>query len=182
MTDTDKTAALKTDVYKKAHNALLLCLDNKVSREVKKEGSAIKVWLKLETLYMTKSLANKLYLKKKLFTFYMHSDQHSCLLTSLPTHIRTCVETLLYGRENTRFGKILIYLNQRLKKRTDAKDDGDGLYVRGRSDHQDDMLIVCKSKSEIEYTKGLLHKEFDMKELGSARKILGMKIIRDRGS
>ena len=46
----------------------------------------------------------------------------------------------------------------------------------------DDMLIACKSKSEIEYTKGLLRKEFDMKELGPARKILGMEIIRDRGS
>nr|GEV99816.1 retrotransposon protein, putative, Ty1-copia subclass [Tanacetum cinerariifolium] len=53
MTDADKTAALKTDVYKKAHSALLLCLDNK-----------------------------------------------------------------------------------ELKKRTDAKDDGDGLYVRGRLDHR----------------------------------------------
>ncbi|GJX31053.1 retrotransposon protein, putative, ty1-copia subclass [Tanacetum coccineum] len=46
----------------------------------------------------------------------------------------------------------------------------------------DDMLIACKSKSEIEYTKGLLQKEFDMKELGPARKILGMEIVRDRGS
>ncbi|GJV72537.1 retrotransposon protein, putative, ty1-copia subclass [Tanacetum coccineum] len=45
----------------------------------------------------------------------------------------------------------------------------------------DDMLIACKSKSEIEYTKGLLRKEFDMKELGPARKILGMEIVRDRG-
>ena len=46
----------------------------------------------------------------------------------------------------------------------------------------DDMLIACKSKSKIEYTKGLLRKEFDMKELGPARKILGMEIIRDRGN
>ncbi|GKE07739.1 retrotransposon protein, putative, ty1-copia subclass, partial [Tanacetum coccineum] len=46
----------------------------------------------------------------------------------------------------------------------------------------DDMLIACKSKSEIEYTKGLLRKEFDMKELGPARKILGMEIFRNRGS
>ncbi|GJR45929.1 retrovirus-related pol polyprotein from transposon TNT 1-94, partial [Tanacetum coccineum] len=46
----------------------------------------------------------------------------------------------------------------------------------------DDMLIACKSKSKIEYTKGLLQKEFDMKELGQARKILGMEIVRDKGS
>ncbi|GJU48891.1 retrotransposon protein, putative, ty1-copia subclass [Tanacetum coccineum] len=46
----------------------------------------------------------------------------------------------------------------------------------------DDMLIACKIKSEIEYTKGLLRKEFDVKELGPSRKILGMEIVRDRGS
>ncbi|GJY76116.1 hypothetical protein Tco_0481232 [Tanacetum coccineum] len=40
MADSEKTAALKTDVYKKAHSALLLCLDNKVLREVNKEDSA----------------------------------------------------------------------------------------------------------------------------------------------
>ncbi|GKD58736.1 hypothetical protein Tco_1296245, partial [Tanacetum coccineum] len=49
MTDADKTVALKTDVYKKAHSALLLCLDNKVLREVNKEDSAVGVWIKLET-------------------------------------------------------------------------------------------------------------------------------------
>ncbi|GJW90821.1 hypothetical protein Tco_0168374 [Tanacetum coccineum] len=38
---------------------------------------------------------------------------------------------------------------------------------------QDDMLIACKSKVEIGSTKSLLNKEFDMKELGEAKKILG---------
>ncbi|GJW98518.1 retrovirus-related pol polyprotein from transposon TNT 1-94, partial [Tanacetum coccineum] len=85
MTDAEKTAALKTDVYKKAHSALLLCLDNKVLREVNKEDSAAGVWLK----------------------------------------------------ESLTLEDVLSSLNSReLKKRTDAKDDGDGLYVRGRSDHR----------------------------------------------
>ncbi|GJW02681.1 retrovirus-related pol polyprotein from transposon TNT 1-94 [Tanacetum coccineum] len=165
MTDANKNAALMTDVYKKAHSALLLCLDNKVLREVNKEDSTAGVWLKLETLYMTKSLANKLYLKKKLFTFYMHSgkklsehidefnkligdlanidvdiddeDQALMLLTSLPSSYDNFVETLLYGRESLTLEDVLSSLNSReLKKRTDAKDDGDGLYVRGRSDHR----------------------------------------------
>ncbi|GKA51264.1 retrovirus-related pol polyprotein from transposon TNT 1-94 [Tanacetum coccineum] len=166
MTDAEKTMALKTDVYKKAHSALLLCLDNKVLREVNKEDSAAGVWLKLETLYMTKSLANKLYLKNKLFTFYMDSgkklsehidefnkfigdlanidvdiddeDQALMLLTSLPSSYDNFVETLLYGRESLTLEDVLSSLNSReLKKKTDAKDDGDGLYVRGRSDHLD---------------------------------------------
>ncbi|GJS54971.1 zinc finger, CCHC-type containing protein [Tanacetum coccineum] len=165
MTDADKTAALKTYVYKKAHSALLLCLDNKVLREVNKEDSAAGVWLKLETLYMTKSLANKLYLKKKLFTFYMDSgkklsehiyefnkligdlenidvdiddeDQALMLLASLPSSYDNFVETLLYERESLTLKDILSSLNSReLKKRIDAKDGGDGLYVRGRLDHR----------------------------------------------
>nr|GEX40906.1 zinc finger, CCHC-type [Tanacetum cinerariifolium] len=165
MMDADKTAALKTDVYKKAHSALLLCLDNKVLRKVNKD-SATGVWLKLETLYMTKSLANKLYLKKKkLFTFYMRSgkklsehidefnklignltnidvdindeDQALMLLTSLPRSYANFVETLLYGRDSLTLEDFLSSLNVReLKKRTDAKDDGDGLYVTGTSDHR----------------------------------------------
>nr|GEW15401.1 hypothetical protein [Tanacetum cinerariifolium] len=37
-----------------------------------------------------------------------------------------------------------------------------------------------KSKAEIGSTKSLLKREFDMKDLGEAKKILGMKIVRDR--
>ncbi|GJW55667.1 retrotransposon protein, putative, ty1-copia subclass [Tanacetum coccineum] len=44
----------------------------------------------------------------------------------------------------------------------------------------DDMLIACKSKAEIGSTKSLLKKKFDMKELGEAKKILGMEIVRDK--
>ncbi|GJR93543.1 retrovirus-related pol polyprotein from transposon TNT 1-94 [Tanacetum coccineum] len=44
----------------------------------------------------------------------------------------------------------------------------------------DDILIACKSKDKIGFTKSLLKKEFDMKELGEAKKILGMEIVRDR--
>ncbi|GKD41809.1 retrovirus-related pol polyprotein from transposon TNT 1-94, partial [Tanacetum coccineum] len=43
-----------------------------------------------------------------------------------------------------------------------------------------DVLIACKSKAEIGSTKSLLKKEFDIKELGEAKKILGMEIVRDR--
>nr|GFC81380.1 retrotransposon protein, putative, Ty1-copia subclass [Tanacetum cinerariifolium] len=42
------------------------------------------------------------------------------------------------------------------------------------------MLIACKIKAEIGSTKSLLKREFDMKDLGEAKKILGMEIVRDR--
>jgi hypothetical protein len=44
----------------------------------------------------------------------------------------------------------------------------------------DDMLIDAKSMCEVNRLKSLLHKEFEMKDWGAIKKILGMKIRRDR--
>ncbi|XP_057787246.1 uncharacterized protein LOC131004555 [Salvia miltiorrhiza] len=55
-------------IDKKARSAIILCLSDKVLREVVKENSAADVWMKLESLYMTKSLANRLYMKKRLYS------------------------------------------------------------------------------------------------------------------
>ncbi|KAG8498395.1 hypothetical protein CXB51_006971 [Gossypium anomalum] len=44
----------------------------------------------------------------------------------------------------------------------------------------DDMLIASNSKVEIERLKTQLNLEFEMKDLGEAKKIIGMKICRDR--
>ena len=43
-----------------------------------------------------------------------------------------------------------------------------------------DMLIAAKDKGEIRNMKAQLNKEFEMKDLGAAKKILGMEILRDR--
>ncbi|GJU08247.1 hypothetical protein Tco_1124677 [Tanacetum coccineum] len=113
---------------------------------------------KLETLYMTKSLANRLYLKKNLYTFQMHpgksqsehidefhklvgdlaaidtaisdEDRALLLLTSLPSSYDYFVETLLYGRDTLKLEDVLAILNFReLQKMTEAKGDGgEGLY------------------------------------------------------
>lgn len=44
----------------------------------------------------------------------------------------------------------------------------------------DDILIVAKSMSEVNKLKTLLYREFDMKDLCTAKKIIGMEIHRDR--
>lgn len=63
---TTTTKREKKEVLNKAHSALILSLGNKVLREVSKKKSAIVIWNKLENLYMTKSLANILYLKAEI--------------------------------------------------------------------------------------------------------------------
>ena len=44
------------------------------------------------------------------------------------------------------------------------------------------MLIAAKGKKEITTLKAQLSSEFEMKDLGAAKKILGMEITRDRNS
>ncbi|GJX23324.1 retrovirus-related pol polyprotein from transposon TNT 1-94 [Tanacetum coccineum] len=118
------------------------------------------------------SLANKLYLKKKLYTFYMpagrkiseHIDEFNkivldlanievkfededlalLLLTSLPASYEHFVDTLLYGRE------AMATLNSKeIKERSKAKGgDGEGLYVRGITDRRDLHQSKGKSRSK----------------------------------
>lgn len=44
----------------------------------------------------------------------------------------------------------------------------------------DDMLVASESAEEVNKVKGLLQSEFDMKDLGGPKKILGMEILRSR--
>nr|GFD34143.1 retrovirus-related Pol polyprotein from transposon TNT 1-94 [Tanacetum cinerariifolium] len=135
---------------------------------------------KLETWYMTKSLANKLYLKKQLYTFYMptgrnifeHIDEFKkivldlansevkfededlplLLFTSLQSSYEHFVDTMLYGKEALTLEDVMATLNSKeIKERSKAKgDNGQGLYVRGRTDrrvsHQSSRKLRSKSR------------------------------------
>ncbi|CAL1408658.1 unnamed protein product [Linum trigynum] len=75
----------------KAHSTILLCLANDIITEVATEKTAAGLWLKLESLYMTKSLTNKLHMKQRLFSLHMeegtslrnHLDQLNTILLDL---------------------------------------------------------------------------------------------------
>ncbi|KAL8534900.1 hypothetical protein ACS0TY_010801 [Phlomoides rotata] len=69
--ESSATAAKKAEINEKAHSAIILFLGDKPLREVCKEKTAIEVWRKLKSLYQTKSVSNKLYVKQKLLDFRM---------------------------------------------------------------------------------------------------------------
>ncbi|GJU45143.1 zinc finger, CCHC-type containing protein [Tanacetum coccineum] len=103
----DMEAGEKAVLMKKSYNTLILCLGDRVLWEVSKETTVTGIWTKLTSLYMIKSLVNRLYLKKKLYT------------------------------ESLKIEDVLATLNSKeLKKRTKGtkEETGDGIYVRGRSD------------------------------------------------
>lgn len=68
---TDMTNANYKLQEEKAHSTILLCLSDEVLYEVGDEETEKGVWEKLETIYMTKSLTNKLLFKQHLFSLRM---------------------------------------------------------------------------------------------------------------
>ncbi|KAE8654354.1 Retrovirus-related Pol polyprotein from transposon TNT 1-94 [Hibiscus syriacus] len=58
-------------------------------------------------------------------------------------------------------------------------DDGSFIFLLL---YVDDMLITAKNMDDVISLKTLLSQEFDMKDLGTVKKILGMEICRDRDS
>ena len=143
------------EIDSKAHSAILLSLGDEVLREVSKEKEALAIWEKLEALYMKKSLANRLYLKKKLYTLQMEDtkdlrkhldefnkimlnlnsisvkieeeDQAIILLSSLPKIYEHFVDTMLYGKQTLTMVEDKATLNSKeLQRKSDAKIETDG--------------------------------------------------------
>jgi hypothetical protein len=63
------SAEEKTELNEKALSAIILCLGDRVLREVAKETTAAAMWAKLNSLYMTMSLAHRQFMKQRLYFF-----------------------------------------------------------------------------------------------------------------
>ena len=118
----------KQGILENANSLLILNLVDNVLRQVDEEDTTFKVWTKLESLYMVKSLSNKIYLKEQLFGFKMDpsksleenldefkktiislaniyekiSDENQAIiiLNSLPGTFKDLKAVIKYGRES----------------------------------------------------------------------------------
>lgn len=135
----DMTTAEQDEMDEKAHSAIQLSLHDDVLREVADEDTAGALWKKLETLYMTKSLTTKLYLKKRLYTLRMkegtslqnhlnefnqiimdiknigiklEEEDHALLLIcSLPSSYENVCNSMLYGKDTIKLEDVKATLN-----------------------------------------------------------------------
>lgn len=115
-------------INNKAHNTIILYRSDGVLKEVAKENTISNLWTKLKELFLKKSSAKRLYMKRKLYTFSIkertivkdHLDEFNklildlenvniiledkdrvlILLSSLSDSYENFVDTLLYGRQS----------------------------------------------------------------------------------
>ncbi len=73
--ETKKPATMTTsdweDLDARALSTIRLCLADEVLFNIVEETTASGLWVKLENLYMTKSLTNRIYLKRQLYSLRM---------------------------------------------------------------------------------------------------------------
>ncbi|KAL8463061.1 hypothetical protein ACS0TY_033901 [Phlomoides rotata] len=133
---------MKVEIMEKAHSAIILCLGDRPPREVSKEKTTIDVWKKLEFLYQTKSVSNKLYVKQRLLDFRMSEDKN--LNEQLDTFNRYVddFEDLDVKLEDD--DKALMLLNALLRSLENFKD----IILFGRQDQvsYDGVIAAVKTK------------------------------------
>ncbi|KAK2965407.1 hypothetical protein RJ640_001484 [Escallonia rubra] len=147
------------ELQAKAVSTIRLNLAPKVKYQVLTETSTTALWQKLEKIYMSKSLSNRLYLKKDLYQLRMEEgsdlgdhisefnrlvsqlssidvkleeeDQAILLLSSLPKSYETLKTTLLIGKETLLVDDVMSALMDSSRVNgTSSSNQGDGLAVR----------------------------------------------------
>ena len=126
-------------IDRQAYGTIRLCLAKNQKYFVMRETKAKEIWKKLEDKYMTKSVENRLYLKKKLFHFQYRAgismsehlndynkiladlqnlevdisneDKSLLLLNSLSNTHDHLITTLLYGKDEIKYDGVSNALN-----------------------------------------------------------------------
>ena len=139
--------------------------------------STAAIWLKLESQYMSKSLSNKLNLKRKLYELKMaegadlaqhvhtfnkiisdllqinikFDDENKAmiLLSSLPASYEHLVTTLLWGKETLEFEEISgALLDHYQRKQNSGESFGEGFVRESKETRDDDKCRMGRTRYE----------------------------------
>ncbi|TYK11792.1 Retrovirus-related Pol polyprotein from transposon TNT 1-94 [Cucumis melo var. makuwa] len=103
------TESEKRDMDEMAYSTILLYLSDEVLRLVDEATTTGELWKKLESLYLTKSLPNKIYIKEKFFGYKM--DQSKSLEENLDEFQKIVVDLNNIGEKMSDENQAAILLN-----------------------------------------------------------------------
>ncbi|KAH9793262.1 hypothetical protein KPL71_004466 [Citrus sinensis] len=161
-----KTPEMAAEIDKKVRSTIILSLGDSMIKEVANEKNVADLWAKSEKIYMTKSLANKLYIKRRMFTLKMaegsslddHIDEFNqvcdtletidkgldgegkvlLLVSFLPQSYSNLVDALMYGRSTLSLDEVKAALNTRgLQEKSGNMMHAEGLSVKGKFNNND---------------------------------------------
>eukprot|EP00253_Pinus_taeda_P001585 PITA_01585 len=115
----------------KAKSTIRLCVSDSVLLNVSREATAKALWDKFGTLYQSKSLVNKLFLRKS------YEDKCISWLCSLPDSWDSLVIAIGSNATALQFDEIVsALLTEEMRRKNMDNQNGDALSVRGRSQNR----------------------------------------------
>ncbi|KAH9716149.1 Integrase catalytic domain-containing protein [Citrus sinensis] len=177
---------MAAEIDKKARSTIILSLGDSVIREVANEKTVADLWAKLEKIYMTKSLTNRLYIKRRMFTLKMaegsslddHIDEFNqvcdtletiyeglddegkalLMVSSLPQSYSNLVDALMYGRSTLSLDEVKAALNTRgLQEKSGNMMHAEGLSVKGKFNKNDGKKKKQKKEKSKAQNKKCFH-------------------------
>eukprot|EP00253_Pinus_taeda_P021243 PITA_21243 len=125
---------------RKAKSIIQLCVSNLVLLNVLGEATVKALWDELWTLYQSKSLVNKLFMRKKMYNLRMKDeDSMTEHLNAFNTKIRGIVLVTAIGSNATtlQFDEIVSsLLTEEMRRKNMESQNGDALSIRGRSQNR----------------------------------------------
>ncbi|KAH9763595.1 hypothetical protein KPL70_001222 [Citrus sinensis] len=168
----------RKQIQNRTHSTLILSLSDSILREISEEKTTLGIWNKVEALCMKKSLAHRLFLKKRLYTFSMREgvsiqdhidtfnkiildlegvenvkisdeDKAFFLLSSLPKPYEDFIDTVLYGRISLTLEDVKASLcSKEIQRNENDENSGEGLVARNEKKKDQ------KDNGGIRVTKG----------------------------
>jgi len=152
------------DIDFRAKASIILYQSDEVFYNVMNEKTTASLWCRLD-LFMTKSLSNKLFLKKKLYSLQMkegtsilqylnafnkilsdllalkvkleEEDKALLLLSSLLSSYNHLATTIMYGNDTLELEDVRqMLLNNELMKKRDTMEEASGLFVKVQREDQ----------------------------------------------
>ncbi|GJW36494.1 hypothetical protein Tco_0059414 [Tanacetum coccineum] len=196
----DMTDAKYASQDEKAHSTILLSLSDEVLYEVADEETVVGVWKKLEKLYMTKSLTNKLLLKQRLFSLRMKEgsslkenldalnsilmdlknvevniedeDAALVLLVSLPPSFESFVSSFVVGKDTITLEDVRSSLHSR-ELRQQASGSG------GYESQPMGLLTTSRDRGRYRFEREIGHWKIDCPKLKEKLKDLVAATTKD---
>lgn len=141
------TTLEKEEMLETAYSKIILYLADNVLRQVHEAKSALEVWSKLDALYLTKSLTNKLYLKERFFGYKM--DVNKDLEQNLDEYNKITLDLNNIGETVSDENKAIILLNSLPESYNEVKSA-----IRcGRDSLTMDIVLNALRSRELEMRK-----------------------------
>ncbi|KAG8486238.1 hypothetical protein CXB51_019548 [Gossypium anomalum] len=154
LTDANQTEWEELD--EKTLSTIHLCLTNNELQKELSEKMATTLWRKLEAIYMTRSLANRLVLKQRLYTYCMDEDVKGNLLSKekldneLGSGSKFGSQASFLVARGRQQPKALGQNKSRRAAESDEEQKAEIVDASVAKDNGDDWLLVSTTESSVE--------------------------------